>query len=234
MARVAVADGIAAAVATPHQLGHWGQRATEIRQRVAQMRQLLEREGVPLGLLRGSETRVEPGLAGRVRGGEILTLADRRRHLLIELPAEVYIPLERVVGELQAAGTVAVLAHPERNAGILARPEVLTHLVRAGCLLQVTAGSLTGRFGRHSERLAQRLVADGLAYCVASDAHGAEARQPRLSEAFDCVRRLAGWDAAVRLFCQHPACIANGEPVCGSATVRAIAPRRVVRGGHAA
>jgi protein-tyrosine phosphatase len=228
MARLAAADGIATAVATPHQLGRYGRnRGAEIRQRVEQLQRLLDREGVPLRLLAGAEIRVEPGLVSRIHSGEILTLADRRRHVLVELPAEVYIPLERVVAELRAAGIVPVLAHPERNAGILARPEVLAWLVRAGCLLQITAGSLTGSFGPHPERLACRLVRDGLAHCVASDAHGAESRQPRLAAAFECVWRLAGWEPAVRLFCSNPAHIAAGAPAGRApvATLRAAVPR---------
>jgi protein-tyrosine phosphatase len=229
MARLAAADGIATAVATPHQLGRYGRnRGADLRAQAGQLRQLLDRHGVALRVLPGAEVRVEPGLLGKLQSGEVLTLADRRRHVLVELPAEVYIPLERVVAELRAAGIVPVLAHPERNAGILARPEVLAWLVRAGCLLQITAGSLTGRFGPHPERLACRLVRDGLAHCVATDAHGAGSRQPRLAEAFECVWRLAGWETAVRLFCYNPARIAAGAPACGSpvATVRAAAPRR--------
>jgi protein-tyrosine phosphatase len=215
MARLAAADGIVTAVVTPHQLGCYSRnRGAEIRQRTEQLQQLLDRQGVAVHLLPGAEIRVEPGLAGRLHAGEILSLADRRRHVLVELPADVYLPLERVVAELCAAGIQPVLAHPERNAGILARPEILARLHREGCLLQITAGSLTGRFGPHAQRLAGRLVREGLAHCVASDAHGAQSRQPRLAEAFECVRRLAGWETASRLFCSNPARIAAGAPAC--------------------
>jgi protein-tyrosine phosphatase len=217
MARLAAADGIATAVVTPHQLGSYGRnRGADLRARAGQLRQLLDRHGVALCVLPGAEVRIEPGLLGKLQSGEVLTLADRQRHVLLELPPEVYLPLDRVVAELRAAGITAVLAHPERNAGILARPEILVSLVRCGCLVQITAGSLVGSFGPEVQRLAARLVLDGLAHCAATDAHGLDCRRPRMAQAFEAIRDLAGEETALALCCHNPACIAAAEPVHAS------------------
>jgi protein-tyrosine phosphatase len=214
LARLAADDGIATAVLTPHQLGAYGRnRGPDLLARAGQLRQLLDRRGVALCVLPGAEVRIEPGLLGKLQSGEVLTLADRRRHVLLELPPEVYLPLDRVVAELRAGGITAVLAHPERNAGILARPEVLVPLVRGGCLVQITAGSLVGSFGPQVQRLARRLVLDGLAHCTATDAHGVHCRRPRMTQAFECIRSLAGEETALALCCHNPARIAAGEPV---------------------
>ena len=217
MARLAWADGTTTLVATPHQLGTYGRtRGDAIRAQTDRFRRRLEEAGIPLTVLPGAEIRVEPDLLPRLRRGDLLTLGDHRRHVLLELPHDVYLPLDRIVSELSQAGIVAILGHPERNAGLLARPEILAPLVRAGCLLQITAGSLLGSFGREVQQLAVRLVEQGLVHFVASDAHGANSRRPLLGKAYEATEQLAGEETAMDLFCRNPGCVAAGQPLPGA------------------
>ena len=212
MAEMAVADGIGTIVATPHQSGnHATNTGAMIRAATAQFQQVLDRRRMPLVVLPGADVRVEPDLVRKIRTGEVLTLADRRRHVLLELPHEVYLPLDRLLADLDAAGLVGILSHPERNRGILNQPGVVRPLVERGCLLQVTAGSLTGGFGPHVQRFSELLVEQGLVHFVATDAHGTTARPPLLAAAFDRVAELAGREAAVDLCCRHPAAVAGGK-----------------------
>jgi protein-tyrosine phosphatase len=214
MAKMAVADGVTTVVVTPHQLGAFSEnRGESIRARTLQLQQLLDRQGVALQVLPGAEVRIEPGLIPKIEAGDILTLAGRRRHVLLELPHDVYIPLERFVAELSSAGLVPVLAHPERNAGILARPEVLSPLLSNGCLLQITAGSLLGAFGPATQALAQRLISQGMAHFLATDAHGTKTRRPLLSRALEWVSKTLGSQLALDLCCRNPACVIAGRDI---------------------
>ena len=45
-----------------------------------------------------------------------------------------------------------VITHPERNALLMGRVNELVQWVRFGCLIQVTAQSFTGRFGKKARR----------------------------------------------------------------------------------
>lgn len=214
MAEIAVAEGIETIVATPHQLGANARNSGEtIRAATNRFQQLLDRRRIPLRVLPGGDVRIEPDLTRKIRTGDVLTLADRRRHVLLELPHNVYLPLDRLLDELRAAGIVGVLSHPERNRGILGRPGVLRPLVQRGCLLQVTAGSLTGEFGPYVQQFSRSLVEQGLVHFVATDAHGTKARRPALRAAFERVAELAGRQTADDLFCRHPAAVAAGGNV---------------------
>jgi protein-tyrosine phosphatase len=214
MAEMAVADGIETIVATPHQLGNYAKNSGEvIRAAALRFQQFLDARQVPLTVLPGADVRIEPDLARRIRRGEVVTLADRRRHVLLELPHNVYVPLERLLAELAAAGLAGILSHPERNLGILGQPGILRPLVERGCLVQVTAGSLTGAFGSEIQRFAESLVAQGLVHIVSTDAHGTKARPPLLGPAFERVAKLAGEDAARDMCCLYPAAIAMGRLV---------------------
>ncbi len=214
MAQLAVDDGISTIIATPHQLGnHSGNHGPAICEQTAQLQQLLAKQGIPLRVLPGGDVRIEPDLVDKLRAGEVLTLADRRRHVLLELPHELYPPLERLLDSLHGAGITGILSHPERNLGILTGRDVLWPLAQAGCLFQVTAGSLVGTFGPDVQQMAQWLVRQGLAHFVATDAHGIKVRRPLLRRAFDCVAKLAGYEVAVDLCCRNPAAVLAGKPV---------------------
>lgn len=214
MARLAVADGISTVVATPHQLGSYGWNDGDtIRASCRQLQELLKQHGVPLRVVPGADVRIEPDMVRKIRSGEVVTLADHRRHVLLELPHELYFPLDRLLRSLHAAGLVGVLSHPERNQGILARPQVAEPLVEAGCLLQVTAGSLAGTFGPRIKSFAEWLVAEGLVDFIATDAHGPNSRRPLLKRAFDRVAEIAGRRKAWELCSGNPGRVVAGQTV---------------------
>jgi protein-tyrosine phosphatase len=214
MAEMAVADGIATIIATPHQLGSFSKNSgAAIRAQATQLQEALDQRGIPLRVLPGADVRIEPELIGKLRAGEVLSLADRRRHVLLELPHDVFAPLDRLLDELRAMGMVGILSHPERNQGILNRPEVLPRLVERGCLLQVTAASLMGLFGSRISRFSESIIRQGMVHFVATDAHGVTSRPPLLQDAFQRVVELVGIDTATALCCHNPACVANGEAV---------------------
>jgi protein-tyrosine phosphatase len=221
MAEAAAADGIAAIVATPHQLGNYPHTTAEkIRMQTARLQQLLDQRGVALKLLPGADVRIEPDLSAKIQNGSVLTLADRSRHVLLEMPHEVYISLDRLLADLARDGLVGILSHPERNQGVLNQPEVLPRLVRQGCLLQVTAGSFLGSFGSRTQKLAESMLEQGLIHFVASDAHGLKSRRPELRPAFDRVTQLAGYEAAANTFCRNPARVVAGRPVTSAGSGR--------------
>ena len=84
MARLAAEDGMPAVVATPHQLGIHGRNlGPEIRRRTAQLQERLREAGIGLAVLPGAEIRVEPDLWSKLASGELLSLADRQRHVLL-------------------------------------------------------------------------------------------------------------------------------------------------------
>jgi len=214
MAKLAVADGISTIVATVHQLGSFAEnQGDEIREQTNRLQTMLNERRIPLDVLPGADVRIEPGMIAKIRTGEVLTLADRGRHVLLELPHEVYLPLDRLLADLKRAGLTGILSHPERNQGIIAQPDVVKSLVQAGCLIQVTAASLVGGFGSRVRSVAEQLVRQGLVHFVSTDAHSPRSRPPLLSEAYDRVAELTSPAIATECFCHNPGAVAAGRPV---------------------
>ncbi len=214
MARMAVEQGTRTIVATAHQLGNFAQnRGDTIRQLTELLQQLLDEQQVPLQVLPGGDVRIEDQMLALLGQGDVLSLADLRQHVLLELPHDLYFPLEGLLEDLQRAGMVGILSHPERNQGILRNPETVAPLVEAGCLMQVTAGSLMGSFGSQSQRLAERMLSEGLVHFVATDAHGITSRRPLMRRAFDRVVALTDEETAEELCSVNPGLVAQGKSV---------------------
>jgi len=216
MAQMAVAEGISTMVVTPHQLGNFAQnRGDQIRRRTTELQRFLESHQVPLNVLPGGDVRIEPEMMMGLQQGDVLTLADRGRHVLLELPHEIYFPLEPVLEQLGAAGYVGILSHPERNHGLQRSREVLGPLVDRGCLMQLTAGSLTGLFGQTSCEVSKWMLNEGLVHLIATDAHGCKVRRPRIQQALQCVAQWTDNETARALGCQNPQSIVYGQEVAG-------------------
>lgn len=226
MAQLAARDGVRTIVATPHQLGGYSNNhPAVIRDRCSRLEQLLQQQGVPITVLPGADVRIEPELPAMVGKGEVLTLADNGRYVLVELPHETFFPLDGLVRQLAAINVRTILSHPERNRAILRRPEYASQLVAAGCLMQVTAGSLVGSFGPAIQRFAEHLVVEGLAHFIATDAHGQRARRPLLRRAMDYVSSLTD-EATARCLCsENPAAVVLGREIA----VRHQPPRSTLR-----
>jgi len=214
MARMAVEDGTSAIICTPHQLGNFiHNEGDTIRSLVNEVRERLIAEEIPLSVLPGADIRIEPGMVDRIHRGEVLSLGDYRRHVLLELPHELYIPLEPILGELTKRKMTGILSHPERNDGILRKPEIIEPLVEAGCLMQITAGSLCGTMGPACQTFSEQMLAEGFVHFIASDGHSPRTRRPLMRRAFVRVAELVDKATAIDLCCRNPAAVAADAPV---------------------
>lgn len=215
MASAFVKAGYTTVVATPHVIpGVYDHARTTILQSVRRFQEQLQAARIPLTVLPGAEYHVSDRLLPLLRAGELLTLNDTGKYLLVELPF-YQIPeyVSQVLFELLLAGVTPVIAHPERNDYLVRHPGALAEMVRKGVLAQVTAASLTGLFGGEARRVAARFLQDGTAHFVATDAHGADRR---LEAGPQAARLFPAQSTA--LFYDHPAAVLRGAalpcPAC--------------------
>lgn len=223
MAAMAADDGFGTMIVTPHQLGTYSQnRGETIRQRAATFQQVLDDHEIPLRILPGADVRIEDIMVAGLRSGDVLTLGDHHRHVLLELPHELYFPLEGVLTDLRRHGMCGILSHPERNQGLLKRPEIVSSLVAIGCLMQVTASSLIGGMGPGPQQMAEWMLERGFIHFLATDAHGLKSRRPLMRRAFERVCELTDYDTACELCCHNPGLVAAGREVVPSQRHRKI------------
>jgi protein-tyrosine phosphatase len=153
-----------------------------------------------------------PNLTSKLLSGEALTLNDSR-YLLIETPHHILPPrTEDLLFDLTAAGFVPILTHPERMSWIEHRYDVVKWLVQAGVWMQLTAGALTGHFGRRPQYWSERMLDEGLFHIMATDAHDTLQRPPRLSAAVEVLSTRVGESEATQLVLTRPGGILDNRP----------------------
>lgn len=210
MARIATADGIRVTACTPHIYpGLYENTGPGIEHAVQELRLWLEKEGIPLQLTYGADTHLTPDLVSGLRGGQIPSL-HASRYFLLEPPHYAAPPrLEETVLSLLAAGYVPVITHPERLVWIAHHYDIFRKLARAGAWLQLTAGSLTGRFGSSARYWGEKLLDEGYVHILATDAHGVDNRPPLLAEGRQAAERWVGAEEAMHLVETRPQGIMN-------------------------
>ncbi len=212
LCRSLVADNVATAVATPHQLGRWEPLTGPevVRCTTRMLNEELVKQGIDLQVLPGAEVRVDERIDELLARDEILTLADTGQYVLLELPWDTLIDIEPLLAQLLRRGIHAILAHPERNIPLLRDPRVLRRWQACGLGLQVTAASLLGDWGRRTKRAAWELVRYGQRVCIATDAHD-ESLSGGMTAAYHALATRLDSDWARRLCAENPARIVRGE-----------------------
>ena len=196
MCFASAADGVEVVIATPHQRHPMCQNRDGAA--LTALCGAVQREvGDRPRIVPGAEIRVDSELLADIDAfpaSGLLSLAGSR-YLLLEYPSLGGPDPRPLLHELLIAGWWPILAHAERMSRWSDQPESLAELVSLGAFVQITAGSLLGRFGRRARACCTWLLDRNLVHFVGSDAHDTEERPPGLSRAHEAITK--GWGAAM-------------------------------------
>ncbi len=210
MAREAASEGVTRIVCTPHASHCYRYQEAVIEERYADLRQRLA-GWMELSL--ACDFHMNPENVDEAVSSPLRYSIDAKGYLLIEFSSTSIPPqMNDALAMLQTAGYTLIVTHPERYPAVLGQPERLAEWMRMGCLVQVTAGSLYGRFGRAAEAFSNELLERNWIHFLASDAHNLRSRPPHLQKAYDYVAEQAGEETARRLCETNPRAAVEGAP----------------------
>lgn len=208
MAHAASRAGTTDIVATPHANPRFPFFPEVIRARIAELQRAV-----------GSIIRIHSGCDFHLSASNIddaLENPDKYSinhgdYVLVEF-SDLLIPHTAgdIFDQMRDVGIVPIITHPERNTILQQKLDLIRGWVDSDCLLQVTAQSFLGRFGRSAKAFADTLVKEGLVHFVASDGHDTRHRPPTLDEAFQYVEREYGETCAEGMFVSNPTVALNG------------------------
>jgi protein-tyrosine phosphatase len=208
MCQMALRDGITHIVATPHANNEYVYDRSEHEERLNRLR-----GSAPAGLdltlgcdFHFSYDNVEDALVHPERYA-----IGSSGYMLIEL-SDYSIPpsMAENMARLNDAGLSLVLTHPERNPILQRRPELVRDWSDAGCIVQVTAGSITGLWGKVARNVSRWLAEHDCLHVLATDAHDTKYRPPILSKAREILASWTDDDVAKAAVEDNPLAIVTG------------------------
>jgi protein-tyrosine phosphatase len=214
MARMAAADGITHIVCSPHANGKYAYEPEKIAAKIAELQRLIDSEKLDLKLGHGCDFHLSYENIQEAKLDPARFSINGLGYLLVEVPDYGLPPgLTETFYQLQLGGLTPILTHPERNPTLQSDLPKLAEWMRGGVLVQVTAGSVMGRMGKHAHRTAHELLANRWVHFLATDAHNTTSRVPKMQEAFDVVAKRYGPEYARLLCVSNPLAAFMGKPM---------------------
>jgi len=208
LVRHAVARGITHSVITPHiHPGRYDNTIDSIDEAFQLLQNEIQKQQISLKIAYAAEVRISVEMMDLINQNKIPFLGQTqgKNVLLLEFPHSHILPgSEKLVNWLTQRNIKPIIVHPERNKELQADFSKISPFLKAGCLLQVTAGSLIGKFGPKSQQISQLLIENNWAHFVATDAHNLKHRPPDLSEVHNYLKTSVGETHARKLLYDNP------------------------------
>ncbi len=209
MARALVDLGFSTVAPSPHARPEYAP-VELVEARLSETRAALAREGIPLTLGRNAENVLDEAFL-RSLGTPAARMLGAGAYVLVELPYTTPVPaLPDVLFRMRTKGVRPVIAHPERCLEF-ERKGRAAEAVRAGALLQLDVGALTGRYGGGAKKLARAFLEEGLYALGATDLHAPVGARDWVGRALAELRARVGEQAFERLMRDNPSRLLAGE-----------------------
>jgi tyrosine-protein phosphatase YwqE len=162
---------MAQCITTPHIIEHmWGNTSKIITEKETATLTALRKHNISLPFRAAAEYMMDDHFVKLFQSDKLLTL--KKNYVLVEMsyinpPIQLY----NILFDLQVAGYIPVLAHPERYLLYHRNWEEYNKLKRAGCLFQLNLLAVVGYYGEAVTKVAEKLLQKGMYSFVGSDVH---------------------------------------------------------------
>lgn len=163
--------GVSQFITTPHIIQYvWDNTHDQILSKKETTVAELEKNKISIPFSAAAEYLMDDQFVRLFQSGELLTLKDN--YVLVEMSyINAPIQLYSILFDLQVAGYIPVLAHPERYLFYHNNFREYEKLKRAGCLFQLNLLSVVGYYGAEITKIAEQLLSKGMYNYVGSDVH---------------------------------------------------------------
>lgn len=158
-------------ITTPHIMQYvWDNTDEGIKFKEKEIVLQLRKKDFNAPLKAAAEYLMDDHFVNLFQAGQLLTLTEN--YVLVEMsylnpPIQLY----SILFDLQVAGYVPVLAHPERYLFYHSNLNEYDKLKKAGCLFQLNLLSVVGYYGLGIRKIAEQLLKKGMYDYVGSDVH---------------------------------------------------------------
>ena len=158
-------------ITTPHIMADYYRNTRETIERgLDVLRGELNRLNIDMPVEAAAEYYLDETFDNKLQTGDMMTMGDG--FLLFEIsfvnfPQNMFETIERIKDK----GYKPILAHPERYPYLFDSMDKYRQIKETGCYLQLNTISLTGYYGKGTQKIAEELVDNQLIDFIASDMH---------------------------------------------------------------
>ena len=163
--------GVTQFITTPHIIQHvWDNTQEQILDKKSDTVLELQKNNITIPFHAAAEYLMDDQFVQLFQSHNLLTLKDN--YVLVEMsyinpPIQLY----SILFDLQVAGYIPVLAHPERYLFYHNNFNEYQKLKRAGCIFQLNLLAVVGYYGVGITKIAEQLLQKGMYTYVGSDVH---------------------------------------------------------------
>lgn len=163
--------GICQIITTPHIIQHvWENTREQIIANKNSTIVELKKNNIDMPFQAAAEYLMDDQFVSLFQSHDLLTLKDN--YVLVEMSyINAPIQLYTILFDLQIAGYIPVLAHPERYLFYHKNFNEYDKLKKAGCLFQLNLLAVVGYYGENVTKIAEQLLKKGMYDFVGSDVH---------------------------------------------------------------
>lgn len=215
MLRIAIDQGVTTQVLTPHiHIGRFNNTKQHIEQEFTKFKDQVDAANLNIKLLLGAECRIGPEVMQLVNNNAIPWLGEYedQKTFLLEFPrTEIPFGSDNLVKWLLSKNCLPIIVHPERNTTFLNNRNKLQTFIDLGCPLQITASSITGKFGSDVQQMCEELLIAEQITAIASDCHNLKGRTPDLLTGLEKARSIIGTEKSNLLVTDKPEVLINNN-----------------------
>jgi protein-tyrosine phosphatase len=127
-------------------------------------------KGLQIDVQAAAEYMINPDFEDLLKKDDLLTISQK--YILIEMSYMAPPPnMKEMVFELRMKGLTPILAHPERYNYLHNKFDQYHQFSEMGCVLQLNMLSLSGAYGPHVKKAAERLLKENLISLAGTDLH---------------------------------------------------------------
>lgn len=163
--------GVSQIVTTPHIKHHvWNNSPEIIQSKLQETQKALEKNKIKMPAEAAAEYFIDSWFENHFKEEKLLTLKDN--YVLVEMsylnaPLNIY----KTIFEIQVAGYIPILAHPERYVFYHNKFSEYEKLKNAGCLFQLNLLSTVEYYGSQITKITDELLAKGMYNFCGTDVH---------------------------------------------------------------
>lgn len=208
MLKAIIDQGVTTQVLTPHiHLGRFNNTKEHIEEQFIQFKERVDEANLSIKLLLGAELRIGPEIMPLITNNQVPWLGEfqGKKTFLLEFPrTDIPFGSDNLVKWLLSKNCLPVIVHPERNTTFLNNRDKLQTFLDLGCPIQITASSITGKFGADVQKMTEELLIENQVTAIASDCHNLKGRAPDLLAGVTKAQSIIDVDKANLLVTDKP------------------------------